>query len=168
MAKRSEPKASRPVMPAGYGILEEQGGGGLLPWSWARERLERAHNYWIVTVRPGGRPHAVAVWGCWLDDKFYFSTDRATRKARNLAANPNCVVCPENAAEAISVEGIAAEVTEPATLRRFVASYNQKYSWNADITQGPFYAVAPRVVLAFIEDHEQFIGRATRWIFQSP
>ena len=42
-----EPKASRPFMP-GYGISE--GEEGLLPWSWAVERLEKSHNYWVMTV----------------------------------------------------------------------------------------------------------------------
>ena len=52
-----EPKASRPYMP-GYGILDAQSGKGLLPWSWAVERLSDGHNYWVETTRPDGRPHA--------------------------------------------------------------------------------------------------------------
>ena len=35
------PKASRPQMP-GYGIADAGKGSGLLPWRWARERLNRA------------------------------------------------------------------------------------------------------------------------------
>ena len=33
-----EPHASRPYMP-GYGLLGPDEGTGLLPWSWAEERL---------------------------------------------------------------------------------------------------------------------------------
>ncbi len=39
--KRADPRASRPYMP-GYGILDAASGKGLLPWSWASERLTRA------------------------------------------------------------------------------------------------------------------------------
>ena len=99
-----EPQASRPFMP-GYGISE--GEEGLLPWSWAVERLEKSHNYWVMTVRPGGRPHAMPVWGVWLDGRYFFSTARTSRKAANLAANPNCVVGTESAAEAVILEGLA-------------------------------------------------------------
>ena len=82
----------------GYGILDANGGRGLLPWAWAVERLTRARNYWIATTCPDGLPHCVPVWGVWLDDDnaFYFSSGTQSRKARNLAANPNCVVCPED------------------------------------------------------------------------
>src|SRR5271157_1877282 len=44
-----EPKASRPDM-AGYGVPESL--EGVLPWEWAHERLSKAHNYWLTTVRP--------------------------------------------------------------------------------------------------------------------
>ena len=73
----------------GYGISDSA--EGILPWSWAAERLSQAHNYFVATARPDGRPHVMPVWGLWLDDAFYFSTGASSRKARNLAANPRCV-----------------------------------------------------------------------------
>ena len=47
-----EPKASRPYWPD---ALEKSSEGttGLKPWSWALERVEKSHNYWIATTRPG-------------------------------------------------------------------------------------------------------------------
>jgi hypothetical protein len=45
------PKSSRPYMP-GYGLLDAAQGTGLLPWSWAEERLESSHDYWLATLRP--------------------------------------------------------------------------------------------------------------------
>ena len=51
---------------------------GLLPWAWAVERLERAHNYWVATTGPDGAPHLAAVWGCWRDGTFAFSTPGST------------------------------------------------------------------------------------------
>lgn len=88
MEAPKQPRASRPHMP-GYGILAADQGSGLLPWSWASERLAEAHNYFVATTRPDGRPHVMPVWGLWLDDTFYFSTGRESRKARNLEGNPH-------------------------------------------------------------------------------
>ena len=156
------PQTGRPYMP-GYGIRADA--HGLLPWSWAVERLEKAHNYFVATTRPDGAPHVMPVWGVWLNDKFYFGTAPSTRKARNLAANPRCVVCPENAAEAVIVEGVAELTHDRAVIREVLSLYNPKYSWNAKEDEGPLWVVRPRTVFAFIEDHEDFIGTATRWIF---
>ena len=49
-----EPKADRPFMP-GYGISEAS--EGILPWSWAEERLANSRNYYLATARRDGRPH---------------------------------------------------------------------------------------------------------------
>ncbi len=47
---------SRPRMPAAYGIPKDK--KGLLPWSYASERMAKAMHYWICSVTPDGRPHA--------------------------------------------------------------------------------------------------------------
>ena len=62
------PRAGRPHMP-GYGVSGPADGTGLLPWSWAEERLSRSHDYVLATVRPDGHPHAMPVWGVWLDGR---------------------------------------------------------------------------------------------------
>jgi hypothetical protein len=59
-----EPRSSRPLMPEGYGVPETD--QGLLDWSWATHRLERARNYWFSTVCPDGRPHAMPAWAVWI------------------------------------------------------------------------------------------------------
>ena len=56
-----EPRSSRPHMP-GYGTLGPEEGTGLLPWSWAVERLKASRNDWLATVRPEGGPHVMPVW----------------------------------------------------------------------------------------------------------
>ena len=58
----------------GYGILGPNQGSGLLPWSWAEERLIASHAYWLSTVRPDGRPHAIPVWGVWFADVVWLSS----------------------------------------------------------------------------------------------
>ena len=163
------PEASRPYMP-GYGILDADAGRGLLPWSWATERMAKSHNYWVATTRPDGRPHVMPVWGVWLGDAepggaFYFSTGKNTRKAHNLASNPRCVVCSECADEAIIVEGIAEELTAESLPPQFKDAYFEKYKWEIDPAQGGIYAVRPRVAFAFIENADDFAGSATRWRF---
>lgn len=158
------PKASRPYMP-GYGILDAKSGSGLLPWSVAVERLTTARNYWIATTRPDGLPHAMPVWGVWLEDRFCFSTGQQSRKARNLAANPRCVVCAEPGNRAIIVEGVAELVTDPSLLKLFGVAYQAKYEWDMEGFAEPIYVVRPVVAFAFTSDESEFTGSATRWQF---
>ena len=165
---RSTPSASRPYMP-GYGILDANGGRGLLAWDWAVDRLTKARNYWIATTCPDGRPHCVPVWGVWLDNAFYFSTGAQSRKTRNLAANANCVVCPEDGTQALSLEGVAEKISDAGTIRRFVEAYNPKYEWDLKaetvLEMGPIFAVRPRKVIAVDATPGEFAGSATRWKF---
>ena len=51
------------------------------------------------------------IWGVWFEDNFWFSTGSASRKARNLAANPKCVIGSDDAAQAVILEG-SVEVIE--------------------------------------------------------
>jgi hypothetical protein len=164
---KGKPKASRPLMP-GYGLPE--GDKGLLPWSWAEQRLRKSHNYWITTVKTDGSPHTMVVWGLWQDGRLLFSTGSKSRKARNLAQNANCVVCTELANEAVIVEGIA-EIADVAARRKMLPVYERKYSFDmgamkADILsmKEPVFAVRPRVVFGLWEKH--FVGKSTRWQFE--
>jgi PPOX class probable F420-dependent enzyme len=161
-----EPAASRPHMPD-YGI--SPAADGLLPWAWAVERLERAHNYWVATTGPDGSPHLAAVWGCWREGAFAFSTGGRSRKARNLAADPRCVVTPEHAGESVVVEGTARRVTDPAALAALAATYHDKYgSGFPDPLEHPVFAVRPRVAFAVVEREPMFSRSATRWSFSAP
>ena len=161
------PKASRPHAP-GYGF--PKGTKGLLPWSWAEQRLKKSHNYWITTAKPDGSPHTMVVWGLWQDGRFLFSTGSESRKARNLAGNANCVVATEHAHEAIIVEGIA-EIADVAARRKFLAVCEKKYKFDmGSMKDGilsmkePVFAVRPRVVFGLWEKH--FQGKSTRWKFE--
>lgn len=174
---KPQPKATRPHAP-GYGF--PQGQKGLLPWSWAEQRLKKSRNYWITTikpttvkpttVKPDGSPHTMVVWGLWQDGCFLFSTGSKSRKARNLAVNANCVVCTEQANEAVIVEGVA-EIADLSTRRKMLPAYEKKYKFDmstmkADILamKEPVFAVRPRVVFALPEKH--FQSKSTRWTFK--
>ena len=171
-AKRIQPAASRPHAP-GYGFPETA--KGLLPWTWAEQRLKKSHNYWITTIKPTtGKPdcapHTMVVWGMWQDGRFLFSTGGTSRKARNLAYNANCIVCTEHAHEAVIVEGVA-EIADVAARRKLLPAYEKKYKFDMskmkdDILnmKEPVFAVRPRVAFALWEKH--FQSKSTRWKFE--
>jgi hypothetical protein len=156
------PEAARPKFPEAYGIhADEQ---GLLGWSWAEERLVAARNYWVTTVRPDGRPHAMPVWGLWHEGAFYFSSSPASRKGKNLAANPAVTVNLESGDEVVVVEGTAAYEGDELVLRRLGEDYGRKYSFEVTFTRGrPLYVVRPRVAYAWVE--QDFPRTATRFTF---
>jgi general stress protein 26 len=156
------PRASRPFAP-GYGIADANKGDGLLPWSWAQRKLEKTQNYWLVSVHPANRPHVMPVWGVWLDDAFYFSTGKNTRKARNLAANPQCTVCSESSDEAVIVEGVAEIYRDQNGLKQVFAAYKKKYKMEISGMGEPMYLVRPKTVFGLIE--KTFPKSATRWKF---
>jgi hypothetical protein len=77
--------------------------------------------------------HAAGWWapcrpdrGVWLHNACLFGTIAESRKARNLAANFNCVVCPNQADEAVIVEGVAEQVIDATLHRQFHAAYATK------------------------------------------
>ena len=164
---KRRPKASRLHAP-GYGL--PSGNKGLLPWTWAEQRLKKSHNYWITSVRRDASPHTMVVWGLWQDGQFLFSTGSKSRKARNLAQNAACIVCTEHANEAVIVEGTA-EIADMAARRKFLPIYERKYKFDMkgmeqDILsmKEPVFAVRPRVVFGLWE--KEFVGKATRWKFE--
>jgi PPOX class probable F420-dependent enzyme len=163
--ERAEPQAGRPHMPFEYGIAEASEGMGLLAWSWAVERLVTSRCQWIATTRPDGSPHVMVVWGVWLDDRFYFATSTGSRKARNLVANPRCVVCTECAGEGVVVEGVGQVVADPAAVEQFRGAYRAKYQEDIDTSRFPVYVVRPRVAFGFISEAERWAGTMTRWRF---
>lgn len=165
-SSRRPPKATRIHAP-GYGF--PKGAKGLLPWGWAEQRLKKSHNYWITTVRPDGAPHTMVVWGLWLDGRFLFSTGSTSRKTRNLAENPTCIICSEQAQEAVIVEGIA-EIADVQSRRKMIPAYEKKYAFDLSTMKDdllsmkePVFAVRPLVVFALWEKH--FQGKSTRWKF---
>jgi len=161
----SDPQASRPHMP-GYGMMF-QGRGKALPWTWVVRRLTTAHNYWVATTRKDCRPHVMPVWGIWLDGIFYFSTGRRSRKSRNLSMNPNCVICPEGAREAVIMEGLAEELRDSDLRRRVRDVYKKKYESDLNShSADPIYAVRPRVLFGLVENSNKVRGNPTRWRFE--
>jgi Pyridoxamine 5'-phosphate oxidase len=144
-----------------------------LPWSWAAERLASGRNYWIVTVSASGRPHALPVWAVWDDDesRLAFSCGPRSRKAANLAVNPQLVVACEDTVDCLSVEGRAALVDgdrREVWIDRYLAKYvAMSPQLSAEfLRENLVFEVVPERALAVIEREDEFATRATRWRFQ--
>ncbi len=158
---QSQPKAGRPFAP-GYGIVAAKDGEGLLPWSWVAKKMNRCRTFWLTTIYSGkGRPHVMPVWGVWLDDAFFFSTGRKSRKGQNLAANPACTVANDDGSEAVIVEGVAAQLDDAKALQRVADAYMKKYKMDPRSMSEPIFIVRPSTVFGFIE--KSFPKSATRW-----
>jgi len=147
-----------------------EGPDRLIPWSWAEQRLEGSHNYWLATARQDGRPHLMIVWGLWHEGVFYFITGSSSRKARNLESNAHCVIGTEQAHEAVIVEGSAEKLRDLEQIKELMAHYEHKYdddlsSMQEDILalREPIFAVRPSV--AFGLDEKTVLQNATRWQF---
>jgi hypothetical protein len=150
-----------------------------IPWSRALEALENdAGTYWLATVRPDGRPHVAGVGALWVDDRYYFVSGAGTRKSRNLAANPNCVISASLPGLDLIIEGTAAPVEDEATLRRIADLYASQ-GWPASVHDGaitaPYSAPSagpPPWALYVVTAHSAFAVAsaephgATRWRFE--
>src|SRR2546422_2730642 len=143
------PKTTRPHMP-GYGLPKTK--KGLLPWKWAEDRLSKSRQYWIATTRPDGRPHVMIVWALWMDGILYFSTGSKSRKARNLAANPHCTMCTQEADQAVILDGTIETERDTERIREFIRLYEKKYKWDmSDMAKGlltlkePVFCLRPRM-----------------------
>lgn len=157
----ASPRAGRPFAP-GYGIVGADDGKGLLPWTWVAEKMSRCRTFWVATIHADhARPHVMPVWGVWVDDAFFFSTGRKSRKGRNLAANPACTVSNDDGQEAVIVEGSAEKLETPGALERVAAAYKKKYKMDPRSMGEPIFVVRPRTVFGFIE--KSFPESATRW-----
>jgi hypothetical protein len=95
---------------------------------------------------------------------------RQSRKARNLAENPRCVLCTEHAQEAVIVEGVA-EIAAVPVRRVFLKKYKPKYNFDmAGMEQDilsmkePVFSVRPQVVFGMYE--KRFLSSATHWKFK--
>jgi hypothetical protein len=135
---------------------------GMLDWSWAEQRLQGAHNYWVCTTSAAGAPHVRPVWGVWLDGRLCFSTDPDGLKGRNIARDPRVTVHLESGAEVVIVEAIAesvaAELAEPVG-----RAYQRKYDFEVTVEPGGWYGLRPLRVYAWTE--AEFQASVTRFDF---
>ena len=157
------PTPGRPRVPATYGIPRELGDVGT--WAAIAEKIAASRNYWIASTRPDGRPHAMPVWGVWVDGELLFGTDRKSRKGRNIAANPAIVVHLESGDDVVVLEGEPREVADAALLALYADAYDAKYAFRPNTSDAATvtYALRPSVAFTWLES--DYLNSATRWSF---
>jgi hypothetical protein len=162
----SEPRSTRPYMP-GYGTAGPAEGTGLLPWSWATERLAASHDYWLATISSNGQPHVMPVWGTWQDEAVWFSSSGGSRKARNLCADPRATITTDNPLEPVVVEGIVERVMAPTSIVAFTEAVNAKYGTDYSVdffAENACFRLEPTWAFGLTE--ADFVGSPTRWRFE--
>ena len=147
-----------------YGLKPPDEGTGLLPWSWALQRLSSSRYYWVCTVGPDRCPHATPVWAVWYGERVWFSCGARSRKARNLDAAPDCTVTTDDAANPVIVEGVAERIADPGVIEAVRVAMVAKYDYEVSLDfllANAVFAVRPAKVIGLVED--DFTGSPTRW-----
>ena len=150
----------------GYGVVGSSEGSGLLPWSWAEERLARSHDYWLATGAPAWGPHLVPVWGVWREGAAWFSTSPGSRKHRNLGADGRAALATDDPRQPVVVRGTVERIVELHAIERFTGWVNEKYDSDIEVrffVDNATFRLAPR--WAFGLDEDDFTGTPTRWTF---
>jgi hypothetical protein len=162
MTDDSTPAArrDRPETEASYGVPDSE--EGLLPWSFATERLTADRTYWVSTTLPDGRPHARPVWGVWVAGRLHCGGGAETRWVRNASRDPRVVVHRESGEEVVILDGVAERLdgdADPRRLQRIDDAYEAKYG----VRHGtPVFSIRPTRVLAWSD----YPTDATRWTFE--
>ena len=121
-------------------------GYGAPPIEWARvkaaldSRLTQApgsggpqrHTMWLTTINPDGSPHVTALGVVPLAGSWYFTSGLATRKSRNLARDPRCVVSVATEPFDLVIEGTAERVTDAAELTSVAEAFVRE-GWPAEV-----------------------------------
>ncbi len=94
-----------------------------------RARLKKERNIWLVTVRPGSRPHMVPVWFVATEYSLYVSIEPRSVKGRNLISNKNVCLALENGAHPVICEGEAELMQEPWP-PEVLELFEKKYGWD--------------------------------------
>ncbi len=110
---------------------------------------EHDRTYWLATNGPDGRPHLRPLLGLWLDDSFFFIAGVATRKGKNLQADPRCVIGASSQilpALDVVLEGAAVRVTDDEKLQRVADAYSSMLHWALEVRDGAI--VGPNALTA--------------------
>src|SRR5450631_2573219 len=85
------------------------------PWAEVADVLSASEMFWLSTTRRDGRPHVTPLPAIWTDGALHFCTGDAEQKARNLLADPRCVLTTGanqyRSGLDVVVEGTAVRVT---------------------------------------------------------
>ncbi|HEY0636229.1 MAG TPA: pyridoxamine 5'-phosphate oxidase family protein [Pseudonocardiaceae bacterium] len=115
-------------------------GSAVTDWAHAAQQLAESPTFWLATVRPDGRPHVMPVLGAWVDGALAVCTPGVTRKAKNLTANPQCVMTVNRGTLDLVVEGEAKLVTDEVGQQAIGDAFAAKYGWKVALREGTFFA----------------------------
>jgi general stress protein 26 len=115
------------------------------PWSYTADALRRSQKFTLCTVRADGRPHATPLLAVWAMDGMCFSTGDNEQKAKNLTANPKCILT--TGTDTLTgfdyvIEGTAFLVTEPDRLDSLATAFEQAYGWHLTREDGTWHGMA--------------------------
>jgi general stress protein 26 len=134
-----------------------------VPWAEVVAAMERAEIFWLSTVRRDGRPHVTPLPAMWLDGVLHFCTGPEEQKARNLAANPNCIVTTGTdrflSGLDIVVEGRAERVTDGPRLEALATMWKGKLGWPFEVVDGGFREMESEIA------GQDFEARASAHVF---
>ena len=154
----------RPNMPH-YGIDAEKT-DAMMTWDWVKGQLTEARNYWVCTTRRDGSPHAVPIWGAWVEGSLYFGTDRQSLKAANIRRDNRVVIHLESGDDTVIFEGklVAAQVSA-SRQNAIDAAFRTKYDFDPELDEvdALSYQLIPRKVMAWLES--DYPATATNWLF---
>jgi len=96
------------------------------------QRLRTDGIIWLVSVRPDGRPHAVAVWFLWDGETFLIFSRPKNQKIYNIQQNTQVLLALDNTFEGsdpITIEGTASLLAQgevAATFPAYVGKYGEE------------------------------------------
>jgi PPOX class probable F420-dependent enzyme len=93
------------------------------------QRLREDVIVWLNTVRPDGRPHAVAVWFLWDGETILIFSKPKQQKLNNIEHNPHVLLAIDNThngADPITIEGHATLLAN-SDVDVTLAAYTEKY-----------------------------------------
>jgi len=96
------------------------------------------HTPWLATVNPDGRPHVMPVGVVRSDGAFYFTSGPGTRKAKNIAENPEVTLTMATHPFDLVIEGTATKVTDEAKVERIAAAFGAE-GWAPTVRDGGLY-----------------------------
>ena len=107
----------------------------LLDWSQIEAGLDKGitqvpdsggpnrHTCWLTTINADGSPHVTGIGALWADGSFWFETGERTRKGKNLARDPRCVLSVATHDFDLIVEGTASRISDPQTVAAMAARW---------------------------------------------
>jgi hypothetical protein len=81
------------------------------------------HTTWLTTINPDGSPHVMPLGVGTVNGTWYFTSGPGTRKSRNLARDPRCVVSVATHPFDLVLEGTAERVIDQAELQAVADMY---------------------------------------------